>query len=85
MPDRDWDKELAKVDKQMASLSDEALLQPAGGGKTKAGSGAPKGRAPISADTGRTEKEFRVREMTGPANRGSDYENRTLKSGLFSR
>jgi hypothetical protein len=52
MPDRDWDKELAKVDKQMASLSDEALLQPAGGGKTKAGSGAPKGRAPISADTG---------------------------------
>ena len=29
MADRDWDKELAKVDKQLASLSDEALLGPA--------------------------------------------------------
>ena len=31
MADRDWDKELAKVDKQLASLSDEQLLgaQPA--------------------------------------------------------
>jgi len=28
MADRDWDKELAKVDKQLASLSDEALLGP---------------------------------------------------------
>ena len=27
--DRDWEKELAKVDKQLASLSDEALLGPA--------------------------------------------------------
>jgi hypothetical protein len=26
MADRDWDKELAKVDKQLASLSDDALL-----------------------------------------------------------
>lgn len=56
MPDRDWDKELAKVDKQLASLSDEALLQPAGkqagSGKKEAGSGVAKGRAPISADTG---------------------------------
>jgi hypothetical protein len=26
MADRDWDKELAKVDKQLASLSDEALI-----------------------------------------------------------
>ena len=33
MPDRDWEKELAKVDKQLASLSDEALLTPAGGGE----------------------------------------------------
>jgi hypothetical protein len=52
MPERDWEKELAKVDKQLASLSDEALLVPAGGGKKDAGSGASKGRAPISADTG---------------------------------
>lgn len=29
MPDKDWDKELAKVDKQLASLSDEKLLGPA--------------------------------------------------------
>lgn len=28
MADRDWDKELAKVDKQLASLSDDALLGP---------------------------------------------------------
>jgi hypothetical protein len=28
MVDRNWDKELAKVDKQLASLSDEALLKP---------------------------------------------------------
>jgi len=28
MPDRDWDKELAKIDKQLASLSDDALLGP---------------------------------------------------------
>ena len=56
MPDRDWEKELAKVDKQLASLSDEALLQPAGqqagSGKSAAGSGVTKGRAPVSADTG---------------------------------
>ena len=36
MVDRDWDKELAKVDKQLASLSDEALLKPT------APSGSPK-------------------------------------------
>lgn len=28
MPDRDWDKELSKIDKQLASLSDDALLGP---------------------------------------------------------
>jgi hypothetical protein len=28
MPDRDWDKELAKIDKQLGSLKDEDLLQP---------------------------------------------------------
>lgn len=53
MPDRDWEKELAKVDKQLASLSDEALLTPAGPGKKDAPSakGASK-PAPVSADTG---------------------------------
>jgi hypothetical protein len=42
MADRDWDKELAKVDKQLASLSDDALLgsPPATtGGKRDAASG----------------------------------------------
>ena len=34
MADRDWDKELAKVDKQLASLSDDQLVAPpASGGK----------------------------------------------------
>lgn len=28
MPDRDWDKELAKIDKQLGSLSDDQLLGP---------------------------------------------------------
>lgn len=28
MPDRDWDKELAKIDKQLGSLKDEDLLGP---------------------------------------------------------
>ena len=28
MADRDWDKEMAKIDKQLASISDEALLGP---------------------------------------------------------
>jgi hypothetical protein len=55
MPDRDWDKELAKVDKQLASLSDEALLTE-GRGKGEAGKGgkASAGKAPatLSADTG---------------------------------
>jgi hypothetical protein len=41
MADRDWDKELAKVDKQLASLSDDALLGPppatTGGKKGAAG------------------------------------------------
>jgi hypothetical protein len=51
MPERDWDKELAKVDKQLASISDEALLVPAGSGK-QAASGVPKGQPRVSADTG---------------------------------
>jgi putative flippase GtrA len=33
MADRDWDKELAKVDKQLASLSDDKLAAPVPGGQ----------------------------------------------------
>lgn len=41
---RDWEKELAKIDKQLESLSDDALLPPS---EAPAG-GAPGGRAPAS-------------------------------------
>jgi hypothetical protein len=55
MPDRDWDKELAKVDRQLASLSDEALL-PETKSKGDAGKmgkgGRSGGAAALSADTG---------------------------------
>jgi hypothetical protein len=52
MADRDWDKELAKIDKQLASIPDEALVgkpapQPAPAGKPAKGS-APT-RAPVAA------------------------------------
>ena len=53
MADRDWDKELAKVDKQLASLSDDALLgpPPATTGKKEVPSGkkAPAPSAPVAA------------------------------------
>jgi hypothetical protein len=58
MADRDWDKELAKVDKQLASLSDEALLGPptvpaTRGAGPKAQTAAP---APARMATSSTEK-----------------------------
>jgi hypothetical protein len=44
---KDWDKELAKVDKQLASLSDEALLGPSAVPTPAAkGTAAPAARAP---------------------------------------
>jgi hypothetical protein len=47
--DRDWDKEMAKIDKQLSSLPDEALLPaaPAAGAKPPSGKSAAK--APPSA------------------------------------
>ncbi len=55
MPDRDWDKELAKVDKQLASLSDDQLVgppptaaaPPAKGGKVPPAARAEKASAAI--------------------------------------
>lgn len=44
MADRDWEKELAKIDKQLASLPDEALM-PAAPEKTSKGAAKP-GSAP---------------------------------------
>jgi hypothetical protein len=60
MPERDWDKELAKFDKQLASLSDEALLEGTGKGEAGKGGKGAAGRTPLgttrapalSADTG---------------------------------
>ena len=54
MADRDWDKELAKIDKQLASISDEALVgkpaaQPAPAGKAPAGKSSAPARAPVAA------------------------------------
>ena len=53
MADRDWDKELAKVDRQLASLSDESLLPETKGKSGPPGKGARAGgTAALSADTG---------------------------------
>jgi hypothetical protein len=41
MPDRDWDKELAKVDKQLASLSDDKLITPPAASGKETGKRAP--------------------------------------------
>lgn len=52
MTDRDWDKELAKIDKQLASISDEALAAPAPAmptGMPRGVSAAPTRTAPTSA------------------------------------
>ena len=45
MPDRDWEKELAKIDKQLAKLPDEALMP-------VAPEKAAKGAAPARSDRG---------------------------------
>jgi hypothetical protein len=66
MADRDWDKELAKVDKQLASLSDDALLgsPPATtGGKRDAAGGqrdARNDKAPRAPNEPRTTSSFGV-------------------------
>ena len=56
MADRDWDKELAKIDKQLASISDDALVgKPAAqawsapAAKAPAGKTAASTRAPVAA------------------------------------
>ncbi len=44
MTQRDWEKELAKIDKQLASIPDEALLPPA----PPTGTGMPRGVAAVA-------------------------------------
>ena len=66
MADRDWDKELAKVDKQLASLSDDALLGSSPtttGGKRDAASGqrdARSEKAPRAPSEPRATSSFGV-------------------------
>ena len=56
MADRDWEKELAKIDKQLGSLSDEELLAPAapvkGGAPAKALPPAKSGGNPPKVASG---------------------------------
>jgi hypothetical protein len=49
MTDRDWEKELAKIDKQLGSLSDEQLTREAEGGGRKAAKALPGTVAPPAA------------------------------------
>jgi hypothetical protein len=61
-PDRDWEKELAKIDKQLASLPDEALM-PAAPEKQAKGAGAPRsgrGAAPAASPEPRQTSSFGV-------------------------
>jgi hypothetical protein len=61
--DRDWEKELAKIDKQLASLPDEALMPAAPEKQTKsASSGARSGRgaAPAASAEPRQTTSFGV-------------------------
>ena len=53
--DRDWDKELAKIDKQLASLPDEALLPapPAASAKGQAAGGKAPAKAAAAASPSR--------------------------------
>ena len=68
---RDWDKELARIDKQLESLSDDALL-PAGketraaprtGPSTAPPAGAVVGRPPAGGGAGATPQQERTRTL----------------------
>lgn len=67
MADRDWSKELAKIDKQLGSMSDEELAprasEPRGGASAPAG-GAAKGGASGRADAAAA-KEPKARRESG--------------------
>ncbi len=62
MPAHDWEKELAKIDKQLESLSDEALLpEPAG----KGGKAAPTGAGAAAAAPSSRAEERRTTSTLG--------------------
>jgi hypothetical protein len=77
MADRDWSKELAKVDKQLASLSDDELLGTANQPPARAGAAAaapsapnaPRGKAPAPA----------------PSSAPSSGERKTSAFGVYAR
>jgi hypothetical protein len=69
MADRDWDKELAKVDKQLASLSDEALL----------GSATP---APVGKGA---REPARVPARSAPAEAPAPAAKTTSAFGVYAR
>ncbi|MHB2034094.1 MAG: hypothetical protein ACYCVE_12110 [Gemmatimonadaceae bacterium] len=63
MPERDWSKELAKIDKQLGSMSDDALLpkeKPAAGAAGTRPAAAPSGGAPAARDPARQTHSFGV-------------------------
>lgn len=48
MPDRDWDKELAKIDKQLGAMSDDQLAEFTSQIPAKTGDATPKGAKPAN-------------------------------------
>lgn len=74
---RDWDKELARIDKQLESLSDEALL-PAGKEKSTAPRPAATAPTPPSAVTGKA-------TVGHTAAAGTPQQERTRTLGVMLR
>jgi hypothetical protein len=59
-PDRDWEKELAKIDKQLSSLPDEALMPVAPEKEVKAATRSGRGAAPAASPEPRQTTSFGV-------------------------
>lgn len=59
-PDRDWEKELAKIDKQLSSLPDEALMPAAPAKQVKAPARSGRGAAPAASSEPRQTTSFGV-------------------------
>ena len=63
----DWEKELAKIDRQLESISDDALLPAKEAPVARPGAAAPVGKAPArpagASPTGSTPQQERVRTL----------------------
>jgi len=70
MADRDWDKELAKVDKQLASMSDDALLGTA---------------APTPSPTAGAREAGRVPARSAPVSNAPAAPKTTSSLGVYAR